>query len=56
MLSFLDAIDLNKDDFSTPDDVKVAVGSVLSELGDVANNDESIVDDLCDRIYTILKP
>lgn len=50
------AIELNKDDFTNGDDIKNAVGSILQELADEAGADESLVDELCDQIYFILKP
>lgn len=55
LLYLTNAIDLNKDDFASPDDIKSAVGSILCELKEAQEN-ESIIDDVCDQLYKVLKP
>nr|QUF59464.1 ATP-binding cassette transporter Abcf3 [Brachionus angularis] len=48
-------VNLNKDDFSSVEDINDAIGSILQELNDNQAND-SLINDLCSKFYNILKP
>lgn len=50
----ISVIDLNKEDFSTVEDIEEAVGAILGELSN-GENDEEFIYELCSKLFNILK-
>lgn len=51
---FLEVINLNKHEFSCTDDIKEAIGPILSELDGEKSNDNNFITELCDKFLKIL--
>lgn len=47
-------IELNKEDFCTTEDIQDAIGAILGELSNGANDDEYIYE-LCSKFFDILQ-
>lgn len=55
MINYLiGVIELNKEDFSSTEDIQEAIGAILGELSN-GENDEEFIYELCSKLLDIVK-